>query len=202
MWMAGLTLPFNSLTFLLLALTSPGTWGVALFFWLSDWINSPSVPLLHSTYLFPSPCLVYCAPRPFSVLQLAQQVSGIVMWNPVKQKLSKRKAHVLKRVLKWLHWTCWNMIEQKVMGKIRVSQVNLEIILSCEGKKETAGTCSKPCTTTLKCLQPSLHEGCQGLHSNTDQGTSLLSIWGSCGIMQRKFESEKEKSNFKGRTGP
>lgn len=38
------------------------------------------------------------------------------------------------------------------------------------------GTCSKPCTTTLKCLQPSLHEGCLGLHSNTHQPTSLLSF--------------------------
>lgn len=30
-WLAGLTLPFISVAFLLLALTSPGTWGVSLF---------------------------------------------------------------------------------------------------------------------------------------------------------------------------
>lgn len=48
-----------------------------------------------------------------------------------------------------------------------------------EGSKtpKWAAPCSKPCTTTLKCLQPSLHEGCQKLHSNMDQdGKSLLSF--------------------------
>lgn len=42
-------------------------------------------------------------------------------------------------------------------------------------KSKRARTRSARCTTTLKCLQPSLHEGCQGLHSNTDQGTRLWS---------------------------
>lgn len=52
-----------------------------------------------------------------------------------------------------------------------------------EGSKtpKWAAPCSKPCTTTLKCLQPSLHEGCQKLHSNTDQDRkSLLSFRISC----------------------
>lgn len=47
------------------------------------------------------------------------------------------------------------------------------------GKQNTegGGTSQQPCTTTLKCLQPSLHEGCQKLHSNTDRdGKSLLSF--------------------------
>lgn len=123
MWMAGLTLPFISLTFLLLALTSPGTWGVALVFWLSDWFNSPSVPLLLSTYVSPSLCLVYCAPRPFSVLQLAQQVSGIVMWNPVMQKWSNRISCLNVEIHK-VYIGLLNTVEhreQKVMGVIRLS---------------------------------------------------------------------------------
>lgn len=38
---------------------------------------------------------------------------------------------------------------------------------------------SKPCTTTLKCLQPSLHEGCQRLLSNSVRRSTALSSFGS-----------------------
>lgn len=82
----------------------------------------------------------------------------------------------------------WTRAEQKVMGRIRLSSPRWDIwrLIRAQTAKKTserAGTCSKPCTTTLKCLQPSLHEGCQGLHSNTDQGTSLLSVCVSREIM-------------------
>lgn len=212
MWMAGLTLPFISLTFLLLALTSPGTWGVALVFWLSDWFNSPSVPLLHSTYLSPSLFLVYCAPRPF--LQLAQQVSGIVMWNSVRQKWSNSITYVCRKFRQRDRQGRYDIIglgrnttEQKNEREWKLTvSVHLDSSPSSEGKKnkkkrEGAGTCSKPCTTTLKCLQPSLHEGCQGLHSNTDQGTSLLRVCISCEIMWRKSENKTALSKLKWRTG-
>lgn len=188
--------PSHSCCLLLLAL-APGAWH--WFFWLSDWFNSPSVPLLHSTYRSPSLCLVYCAPRPFSVLQLAQQVSGIVMWNPVRQKWSNRIAYLCWKiqVIEVHRANITNLVEYywtKTNGKDKVKltlTVHLGIIPSCEEEEEKnsegAGTCSKPCTTTLKCLQPSLHEGCQGLHSNRDQGTSLLSFCASCEIMWRKW---------------
>lgn len=62
--MAGLTLPFISLTFLMLALTSPGTWGVAVFF-VTDLtpLQSPSstqptsAPLPVLFTVLPDPCL-------------------------------------------------------------------------------------------------------------------------------------------------
>lgn len=54
-----LKLPFITLTFLLLAFTSHGTWGVAQFFWPSEWFHSPFCPPppLHLPCLFSQFCL-------------------------------------------------------------------------------------------------------------------------------------------------
>lgn len=62
-WMAGLTLPFISITFLLLALTSPGTWGVALFF-LFFWGGAEWLHYIYRSLSLSR--LVYCPPGPFS----------------------------------------------------------------------------------------------------------------------------------------
>lgn len=68
--MEGLTLSFISVTFLLLALTSPGTWGVAF----RGEVHQISLS---------QPCLLH-SQKAFDIL-LAQQVSSVVIWNPVQQ---------------------------------------------------------------------------------------------------------------------
>jgi len=140
MWMAGLTLPFISLTFLLLALTSPGTWGVALVFgWVTDLTLFSPPPPLHLAH--PVSCLLCC--RPISALHLAQQVSGIVMWNPVELKQSSSITYLLKKKIKkkihcytrWTIWTCPNLRRCDYVDRIRLHMsVHLEIIPSSEEK--------------------------------------------------------------------
>lgn len=74
MWMEGLTLSFISVTFLLLAPTSPGTWGVAFG---GGGVHRMSLS---------QPCLPHS--QAASDILLAQQVSSVVVWNPAQQKWS------------------------------------------------------------------------------------------------------------------
>lgn len=62
----------HSCCLLLLAL-APGVWHWGFFFFFGSSDSTTSL------------CLVYCARRPFSASQLAQQVGRFAMWNPVKQ---------------------------------------------------------------------------------------------------------------------
>lgn len=77
----------HSCCLLLLAL-APGAWHW-FFGWVTDLTPFCPPPPLHLP--LSQSCLL-CS-MPFSVLYLARQVSGIIVWNPAKQKQSTTKTY-------------------------------------------------------------------------------------------------------------
>ena len=124
MWKPGLTLPFTSLTFLLLALTSPGTWGVALFFG-SVTVNPPFRPLLRSPSLYLSlhSNRVYCEQEPSSQLQLTTHKLGVIVMRTLSITNSVKK----RSKTRFGRTTCGGT-KTKQRAKVRTKLTSTELI--------------------------------------------------------------------------